>query len=70
MIPEGETYRIYLDSPAEPQKPAGAGATASVGMRRKVVIFIVAGAIATGGAAWGIQDLIQSKSGPESPAKP
>ncbi len=25
LIPEGETYRIYLDAPAEPQKPAGSG---------------------------------------------
>jgi hypothetical protein len=69
LIPEGETYRIYLDAPAEPQKPAGSGA-ASVGIRHKTVIYIVAGAVAAGGAAWGIHELIESGSGPESPAKP
>jgi hypothetical protein len=69
LIPQGETYRIYLDAPAEPQNPAGSGAPA-VGISHKVAIYIVSGAIAAGGAAWGIRDLIESKSGPESPAKP
>jgi hypothetical protein len=69
LIPEGETYRIYLDAPAEPQKPAGVGA-ASAGTKHKTVIYIVAGAVAAGGAAWGIHELIESSNGPESPAKP
>ncbi len=69
LIPEGETYRIYLDAPAEPQKPAGSGA-ASAGIKHKTVIYIVAGAVAAGGATWGIHELIESGSGPESPSKP
>lgn len=69
VIPEGETYRIYLEAPADPQRPAGVGAP-SMGTNNKVVIYIVAGAVAAGGAAWGIHELLESKNGPESPAKP
>jgi hypothetical protein len=57
LLPEGETHRIYLDAPTEPQKPPGAGAP-SVSSRRKVAFFIVAGGVTTGLAIW------------ESPAKP
>ncbi|HEY2119608.1 MAG TPA: hypothetical protein VGH37_10530 [Candidatus Acidoferrum sp.] len=32
LIPEGETYRIYLDGPAEPQKPAGGTTAATQGI--------------------------------------
>jgi hypothetical protein len=63
VIPEGETYRIYLDAPASLGAP-------STGKRTKTVIYIVAGAVAAGAAVWRIHELIQSSSGPESPAKP
>lgn len=72
VLPEGQTYRIYLESEAEPQDPAGAGSDAQkAGMSTgtKVAYFILAGAGA-GLAAWGIHDLIESHSGVESPAKP
>jgi hypothetical protein len=72
ILPEGQTYRIYLESEddprgtsepgTEPQKPG-----MSSGL--KVAYFIVAGAGA-GLAAWGIHDLIESHNGVESPAKP
>ena len=76
-LPEGQTYRIYLESEAEPQGPAGAGSGKDdkdphkPGMSRvtKVTYFILAGAGA-GLAAWGIHDVIQSNNGMESPAKP
>jgi ferric-dicitrate binding protein FerR (iron transport regulator) len=72
VLPAGQTYRIYLESEAEPQGPEGAGSdTPKAGMSKgtKVAYFILAGAGA-GLAAWGIHDLIQSHSGAESPAKP
>jgi hypothetical protein len=72
VLPEGQTYRIYLeleDDPrgtpepgTEPQKPG-------MSTGAKVAYFIVVGAGA-GLAAWGIHDLIQSNNGVESPAKP
>jgi len=70
VLPEGQTYRIYLDSDAEPQEAAGAGVGApGTPTATKVAYFIVAGA-GGGLAAWGIRDLIESNSGVESPAKP
>ena len=72
VLPEGQTYRIYLESEAEPQDPAGAGSeTPKAGMSTatKVAYFILAG-VGPGLAAWGIHDLIQSHNGVESPAKP
>lgn len=68
IIPEGETYRIYLDYESESQKPAGAGTPAATA-GKKVAIFILTGAV-VGLTAWGIHELIESKNGPESPAKP
>jgi hypothetical protein len=72
LLPEGETYRIHLDAPGEPQGPQGAGAdTEKAGKSRstKVAYFIV-GAVAAGLTLWGIRDWIESSSGSESPAKP
>jgi hypothetical protein len=69
VIPEGETYRVYLDSPSDSQNPAGSRAPPAR-LSRKVVIFIIAGGAAVGLTAWGIHELIESSNGPESPAKP
>jgi hypothetical protein len=69
LIPEGETYRIYLDAPAEPQKPAGAGAP-NAPIKTKTVIYIVSGAAVGALTAWGIHELVESSGTPESPAKP
>jgi hypothetical protein len=72
VLPEGQTYRIYLESEDGPRSATDAGsATGKAGLSTgtKVAYFIVAGAGA-GLAAWGIHDLIQSHNGVESPAKP
>lgn len=77
VLPEGQTYRIYLESEAEPQSPAGAGSgndgkqAEKPGTSRatKVAYFIVDGA-GLGVAVWGIHDIIESHDSVESPAKP
>ena len=70
IISEGKTYQINLDSETATQKPAGtAGGAPSSLTRTKIAIFVVIGA-ASGLAAWGIHDLIESSNGPESLAKP
>jgi len=79
VLPEGQTYRIYLESDAAPeaQGPAGAGSgnsggqaqTAGMSTGTKVAYFIVAG-VGAGVAAWAINDVIQSNDSVESPAKP
>lgn len=70
-LPEGETYRIYMDAPAEPQGAEGAGAQ-KAGRATKVTYFIigagVAGAAAT--ASWFIYRALESGNAPISPAKP
>jgi len=67
-LPEGETYRIYLDAPAEPQGSAGAGAE-TAGGASKVTYFIVA-AGAAGLTVWAIHGALSSGNNPISPAKP
>jgi ferric-dicitrate binding protein FerR (iron transport regulator) len=72
VLPEGQTYRVYLETEEDPRGTSGAADdTQKAGMSTatKVAYFIVAGAGA-GIAAWGIHDLIQSNKGVESPAKP
>lgn len=79
VLPAGQTYRIYLESDAEPQGPAGAGAgggrddgrTKGAGMSRSTkMAFFILGAAGAGAAAWGIHDIIESHNDMESPAKP
>ena len=72
VLPKGQTYRIYLESENAPR--TGSDATddtqkAGLSTGTKVAYFILAG-VGAGLAAWGIQDLIQSHNGVESPAKP
>lgn len=67
-LPEGETYRIYLDAPAEPQGAAGAGGQ-KPWIPRKVTYFIL-GAGAVGLTIWGIHEAMGSGNQPISPAKP
>jgi hypothetical protein len=72
VLPEGQTYRIYLESEDDPRgaPDEGDGKTKlPMTTRAKVAYFILGGAGA-GLAAWGIHDLIQSNNGVESPAKP
>jgi hypothetical protein len=71
-LPEGQTYRIYLESEdgSRTPPPAGSGTEkAGLSTGAKVAYFILAGA-GTGLAAWGIHDLIESHNAVESPAKP
>jgi hypothetical protein len=72
VLPERQTYRIYLESEDDPRSAADAGEDTQKPWKStgtKVAYFILAGAGA-GLAAWGIHDLIQSNNGVESPAKP
>lgn len=72
VLPERQTYRIYLESEDDPRGPGEPGSdTPKPGMSTgtKVAYFILGG-VGAGLAAWGIHDLIQSHSGVESPAKP
>ncbi len=68
VLPEGATYRIYLDSPAEPQGTGGSGAQESHRLRK--VSYFVMGAAGAGLTGWGIYEAAHSGSGMESPAKP
>jgi hypothetical protein len=72
VLPEGQTYRIYLESEDDPRGATDAGddtQKAGLSTGTKVAYFILAGTGA-GLAAWGVHDLIQSHNGVESPAKP
>ena len=77
ILPAGQTYRIYLESEAEPQGPAGAGSgheddkTQNGGMSRGTkMTFFILGAAGAGAAAWGLHDIIESHNGVESPVRP
>lgn len=72
VLPEGQTYRIYLEAEDGPRNGTDASNdTGKAGMstETKVAYFILAG-VGAELAAWGINDLIQSHNGVESPAKP
>jgi hypothetical protein len=67
-LPEGQTYRIYLDAPAEPQMAAGSGGAKS-SITGKVAYFILGAALGSI-AVWQIHDHTSSGSARESPWKP
>ena len=67
-LPEGQTYRIYLDSPTGPEGVDATGVQ-KAGRARKVTYFIL-GAGAAGAISWGIYDALSSGNLPISPAKP
>ena len=67
-LPEGQTYKMYLDSPADPGGVPGTGA-GKAGIGSKVAYFIVGAGVA-GGTAWGIHDALRTSNAPISPAKP
>jgi hypothetical protein len=72
VLPEGQTYRIYLESEDDPRSATDASSgsgKAGVSIGTKVAYFILSG-VGAGLAAWGIHDLIESHNGVESPAKP
>jgi hypothetical protein len=66
-LPEGLTYRIYLEAPAEPQMDT-ADAT-KAGIAGKVAHFILGG-VGAGAAAWGIHEILAGANPPISPEKP
>jgi len=70
-LPQGETYRIYLDAPAEPQGAEGVGAQ-KAGGATKVTYFIFGAGVAgaAGTASWFTYRALESGSAPISPAKP
>jgi len=68
VLPEGATYRIYLDSPAEPEGSAHSDAQKPHKLRK--VSYFVVGTAGAGLTAWGIYEFAHSSSGMESPAKP
>jgi hypothetical protein len=72
VLPEGQTYRIYLESADDPRGTSGEEKQQKkplVPPKAKVAYFILGGTVA-GLAAWRIHDLIQSNNVAESPAKP
>ena len=72
VLPEGRTYRIYLESEDDPRGTSGTGDNnpkLPMSTRAKVAYFILGGA-GTALAAWGIHELIEANNGVESPAKP
>lgn len=68
VLPEGETHRIYLESPAEPQNTAITGVQKS--SRLLKVSYFVVGAAGGGLTAWGVNEFVHSGGYVESPAKP
>jgi hypothetical protein len=69
-LPEGQTYRIYLD--ADDGQPTATDGAQTAGTPSKLTYFIVSGgaAAAVGGAAWAIDHALHSSNPPISPAKP
>jgi hypothetical protein len=67
VLPEGQTFRIYLDSPAQPDD-ASLGGSQKSGNRTKVAYFIVGSSVAAV-TAWGVHEAMKQNT-PLSPAKP
>jgi hypothetical protein len=68
LLPEGQTYRLYLDSPSEPRDATSVGSWKSHSSKR--VAYFIVGAGVAGVAAWTIHDALRSSNPPISPAKP
>ena len=68
-LPEGQTYRIYLDPTGEAQSASVGQAPASISAA-KLTIFIVAAGAGGTAAAWGIHQTLRSGNQAISPAKP
>lgn len=67
-LPEGQTYRIYLDAPTEPKELIGTRAE-KTGTPGHVAYFIV-GAGFGGVTGWGTHAASRYRNCPESPARP
>lgn len=69
LLPEGQVYRIYLDSPERSEADSTGGVGTGNGVGSKVTYYIV-GAAGTGAIAWATYEAIHSGNQPISPAKP
>jgi hypothetical protein len=70
-LPQGQTYRIYLDAPpASADGAAGGSGTAAKAASANKVLYFIVGVGVAGVTAWGIHDALRSGSSPISPAKP
>jgi hypothetical protein len=67
QLPEGQTYRVYLDTPGEPEDET---VPVAAGRKRNLVAFFIVGAGAGGLTAWGIGEAIRTRNPPISPARP
>jgi hypothetical protein len=69
-LPEGQTYRVYLDADDPQSAPEGGART--TGTTTKLTYFIVGAGVAAagGGAALGIDHALRSSNPPISPSKP
>lgn len=68
MLPEGQVYRIYLDTPDRPDSEASAGG--QIGAAGSKVAYYIVGAGAAGGIAWVTYAAIHGGNPPLSPTKP
>lgn len=68
VLPEAQTYRLYLDSPSEPPDATSVGSSKSHSSKR--LGYFIVGAGVAGVAAWTIYDALRSSNPPISPAKP
>ncbi|HUN63008.1 MAG TPA: hypothetical protein VMU53_13510 [Candidatus Sulfotelmatobacter sp.] len=69
-LPQGQTYRIYLDGPAATVDTAtGSGGASTTAGGGKVAYFIVGAGVASA-TAWGIHEAVRSGNLPISPMKP
>jgi len=67
-LPEGQVYRIYLDSPDRSDNETSAGG--QVGSAGSKVAYYIVGAGAAGGIAWLTYAAIHGGNQPLSPTKP
>ena len=68
MLPEGQIYRIYLDTLDRSDTESSAGGEA--GKPRSKVGYHIVGAGAAAGFSWITYEAVYSGSQPISPAKP
>ncbi|HVM75918.1 MAG TPA: hypothetical protein VMT75_09770 [Candidatus Saccharimonadales bacterium] len=68
VLPEGQVYRIYLDTPDRSETGASIGV--QVGAGSKVAYYILGAGAAGAGISWMTYGAIHSGNQPISPAKP
>ena len=68
VLPAGQIYRIYLDSPGSDETETSPGA--QIGGAGSKVTYYIVGAGAAGAIAWATYNAIHSGNAPISPAKP